>query len=171
MPRVTVKEFAVHRKVTERSVRQYLSDGLIPKAAITRAGRRIEIDQGKADKFLDKRITTRKELLGKDSPTIPTKQEVTKQAGTAGLSFTEARTLSQRYRAALLKVQLDQTTGRLVDAEQVKATAFAKARAVRDALLNIPDRIAPILAAEGDAARVTEIITREIRQALEGLSK
>jgi len=173
MSKVTVGEYAQHRKVTERTVRQYIAHGLL-NDAVSREGRRVFIDQQKADRAMSRNATTRRELEGKVLPSRPTKAQqakTAKQAGTAGLSFHDARTLAQRYKAALLKIELDERTGRLVDAEQVRASAFAKARAVRDSLLNIPDRIAPILAAEGDAGKVAEIITREIRQAMEELSK
>ena len=40
---------------------------------------------------------------------------------------------------------------------------------VRDNLRTIPDRIAPIVAAETDAAKIHNIITLEIRECLEGL--
>ena len=174
MVKATVKEYAKHRGITERSLRRYLAEGLIPEDAITRIGRIIQIDQAKADRFLDKSVTTRNELLGKSLPSRPTpaeQAETVKQAGTSGLSFTEARTLAQRYKAALLKIELDEKTGRLVDAEAVRVAAFNKGRAVRDALLNIPDRISPILAAESNQQKVSDILTREIRTALEELSK
>ena len=174
MVKNTVKEYAKHRGITERSLRRYLAEGLIPEDAISKAGRVIKIDQAKADRFLDKNIVTRKELLGKSSPTKATPEEKTRtieQAGTSGLGFHEARTLAQRYKAALLKIELDQKTGRLVDAEAVRVAAFNKGRAVRDSLLNIPDRISPILAAEKDQMKVADILTREIRTALEELSR
>ena len=104
-------------------------------------------------------------------PTEAQQAQVAAQAGTSGLSFQEARTLKERYRTAHLKIELDEKTGRLVEAEQVKQAAFNKARLIRDNLLNIPDRIAPILAAERDQGKVAEILTGEIRQALEELSK
>lgn len=193
MPKVTVAEYAKHRGVHERSIRRYLAEGTIPEKAITRKGRLLFIDQGKADKALSENIISRKQILGdkispvgQDSvthgqvkkvilptgmPTEAQQAQVAAQAGTSGLSFQEARTLKERYRTAHLKIELDEKTGRLVEAEQVKQAAFNKARLIRDNLLNIPDRIAPILAAERDQGKVAEILTGEIRQALEELSK
>jgi len=176
MIKVTVEQYAKHRGIHERSVRRYLADGLIPEAALIREGRFLFINQVKADKALSKHGTTRKELLG-DGPLPTTNKaapaqmiQATQSAGTAGLSFHDARTISQRYKAALLKLELDEKTGRLVDSEQVKIAAFNRARQVRDALLNIPDRISPILAAERDQNKVSETLTQEIKTALEGLS-
>lgn len=169
MPKnVTVQQYARHRKVSERAVRQYLADNIFPEAVI-REGRRIFIDQAMADKAMRRNATTRRQLLPPATP--EQKAKTIEQAGTSGLGFHEARTLAQRYKAALLKIELDEKTGRLVDAEAVKVAAFNKARAVRDTLLNIPDRISPILAAEKDQMKVADILTREIRTALEELSR
>jgi hypothetical protein len=67
---------------------------------------------------------------------------------------------------ALLKEQ-----GAYLLVRDVKDAAFSRARQIRDALLNIPDRISSILAAESDHDRTREILTTEIRQALESLEK
>ena len=179
MLKVKVKDYAQHRKITARSVWRHLSSGLIPESAVIREGRRLFIDQAKADKALGE-ITSRKEILGQRAePKVkktaePTDQEKAKtaaQGGTSGLTFHEARTVKERYKAALLKIELDEKMGALVDSEQVKLTAYNTARQVRDALLNIPTRISAILAAESDQNRVAEILTGEIRQALEALTK
>ncbi len=62
-------------------------------------------------------------------------------------------------------------TGALIDADQARHEAFECARAVRDALLNIPDRLAAELAAESDAARVHDRLDAELRAALESLAE
>jgi hypothetical protein len=41
--------------------------------------------------------------------------------------------------------------------------------AVRDSLRTIPDRVAPIVAAETDQAKIHAMLLKEIGQALEGL--
>lgn len=176
MPKETVEQYAKHRGIHGRSVRRYLADGSIPESALIREGRLLFIDQAKADRALSKHTTTRKELLG-DGRLPPAEKaapgqqiQTTERAGTSGLNFHEARTLKERYHAALLKIELDEKTGRLVDSEKVKISAFNLARQVRDALLNIPDRIGPIVAAERDQLKVAELLTTEIRTALEGLS-
>ena len=171
MIKVTVEQYAKHKGIVGRSVRRYLADGMIPESAVIREGkRRIFIDQEKADKSLEN-ATTRKELLAVEKPIAEADMmTAATKAGTSGLSFHEARTLSQRYKAALLKIELEERTGKLIDAEKVKSAAFAQARTVRDALLNIPDRVSPILAAERDQLKVADLLTNEIRAALEILA-
>lgn len=58
---------------------------------------------------------------------------------------------------------------KLVPVQAVLDRAFAMFRHTRDSLLNIPDRITDILAAETDPVRVREILTRELRNAMENL--
>ena len=48
----------------------------------------------------------------------------------------------------------------------MQVAAFNKFRQFRDAMLNIPDRVAAMLAAETDAAKCYEILATEIRKAL-----
>ncbi len=48
----------------------------------------------------------------------------------------------------------------------MQIAAFNKFRQFRDHMLNIPDRLAAILAAETEAAKCYEILATEIRKAL-----
>jgi phage terminase Nu1 subunit (DNA packaging protein) len=84
--------------------------------------------------------------------------------------YEAARTEKEIYRAKMAKLNFERMDGALVPAKDVTTAAFEKARTVRDQLLNIPSRVSPILAAETNAAKVHEILDKEIRQALEVLS-
>jgi hypothetical protein len=132
----------------------------------------ISVDKDRADHALARNTTSAAMEGGRLPPIAESVQvETVLRAGTDCLSLNEARTLTQRYRAGLLKLEIDERTGRLIDVEAVKSSAFAKARQVRDSILNIPDRVAPILAAESDQNRVAEILTAEMKTALDGLSQ
>ncbi|MCK9570085.1 hypothetical protein M0R72_14170 [Candidatus Pacearchaeota archaeon] len=83
--------------------------------------------------------------------------------------------LEQTKKLNELKIKREQRRNdieekKYISAQDVRAAAFAKARAVRDAILNISDRIAPILAAESDSMKIKEILDLEHRNALEELS-
>jgi hypothetical protein len=184
MPILTVKDYSKKRQVAERSVRQFLADGTIPPSAVLRQGGRVFIDSVKADRALKANIAfTRQELLAKTQPSeIPSaegskalplqkgQKKAIEKAGTGNRTYSEARTETARYKAALLKLDLEVRQGRMVDAEQVKTAAFNRGRAVRDALLNVPDRLASILAAEHDAKKIESILRTEITAALEELA-
>lgn len=59
----------------------------------------------------------------------------------------------------------------LVNAREVELEAFARARQLRDALMAIPDRVTPILAAETDEHTVRQILDTELRTVLRTLSE
>ncbi len=80
--------------------------------------------------------------------------------------YGQARTVHEHYRARLAKLDYEERIGQLVRADEVREVAFHTSRRFRDAMLNIPDRIAAELAAETDAAKVHQILAGEIRNAL-----
>lgn len=77
----------------------------------------------------------------------------------------------RKERACLARLEREEIEGQIVRAEEVRKGAFNTARAVRDGLLNIPHRVAPILAGESDPNQVASILNREIREALEEISR
>lgn len=85
-------------------------------------------------------------------------------------SFHDARADRERAEAALRQLELAKQLGQVVLADDVTRAAHTAARAARDALLSIPDRVAGLVAAETDVARVHAILTNELRQALNGLA-
>lgn len=80
------------------------------------------------------------------------------------------RIKSEVERAKLLEIKAKVEAGKFVDVDDVEVAAFNRARVVRDSLLNIPDRLAAVLAAESDAREVHALLSAEIRQALEELT-
>ena len=82
----------------------------------------------------------------------------------------ESRARREHYQAEKAKLEALQGRGELVPVAEVKAQAFALARGLRDGLMGIPDRLAPMLAATQDATQVHRLLSEEIRVALRGLS-
>jgi phage terminase Nu1 subunit (DNA packaging protein) len=92
--------------------------------------------------------------------------------GDGGLgSKTEADRLLALERREAVRLANQQRSGRLVDRGEVERTAFEIARTVRDRILAVPDRVAPQLAAETDAARVRRLLETELRAALVSLAE
>ena len=86
-------------------------------------------------------------------------------------TYGKARTESERYKADLRKIELEEKRGQLVSVEEVRKAAFDRGRQMRDAFLNLPDQVGPILAAESSDRQVTLLLTKEIRKILEELAK
>jgi excisionase family DNA binding protein len=91
-------------------------------------------------------------------------------AGDEAPDFMEARASKEDANAKLAHLELQERLGVLVPKSDVEKAAFAVARTLRDALLTLPDRMAPRLAAETDWAAIRADLDNEIRSALNGLS-
>lgn len=89
--------------------------------------------------------------------------------GGAAATFAQSRAIKEAYLARLAKLEFEEKSGVLVKADAVKNEAFKVARLVRDAMLNIPDRVSSELAADSDQFVIHRKLTLEIRRALEGL--
>lgn len=85
-------------------------------------------------------------------------------------TLARSRQISEAYKAKLTRLDFEEKSGKLVPIEKVKDDYFKLARTVRDAILNIPDRIAPELAHETDTARIHMKLTQELHDALLSLS-
>ena len=84
----------------------------------------------------------------------------------SGLEYSKARAVRESYLARLAKIDFEERTEKLVSKDEVQVAAFTRFRQFRDGMLNIPDRLAAVLAAEGDARQVHELLATEIRKAL-----
>ena len=87
-----------------------------------------------------------------------------------GLTFTEARTMNERLKALLRKLEYEKEVGRLVEKKRVGKDAFELYRRTRDAFLAIPSRTRSLLAAEEDPGKIEKMLTGEIRVVLEELA-
>ena len=85
-------------------------------------------------------------------------------------SFNESKAKSEYFRAELARLELGVREEKLVEADLVEREAFTVARAVRDSLGNLPDRLSNQFAAETDAVVIHQFLTTEIRKALEALT-
>jgi hypothetical protein len=70
----------------------------------------------------------------------------------------------------LIEAEVKEKLGELVSMAEVNRVFYAKAKAVRDGILNVPDRISALLASINDPAEIHKTLTKELRQVLEELS-
>lgn len=87
-----------------------------------------------------------------------------------GESHDEARTRLRIAEADLLELKLSEERGEVIRIDAVKAALSVAMATAREALLQIPSRLAPLLAADTDPASVQNLLYGEIHQALEHLS-
>jgi len=85
-------------------------------------------------------------------------------------SFAQSRAIREAYAARLTRLEYAQRSAKLVDKNELKMRLAKLHMALRDSLRTIPDRVAPIVAAETDQAKIHAMLLKEIGQALESLS-
>lgn len=82
-------------------------------------------------------------------------------------TYEEARRRREMAEAALAELKLMEQMGDLVRVAAVRSAVAKLAAGLREGLMQIPSRLAPVLAAETDAAAVHDQIAAELRQVLE----
>lgn len=87
-----------------------------------------------------------------------------------GLVYQDEAAREKRAAAQLRELELGERAGSLVIAAEVDLQVFNLARAARDALMAIPDRVATILAAETDPIAVHARLTAECRKVCDELA-
>lgn len=83
----------------------------------------------------------------------------------------KTRIKNEIERGKILETRAKSEIGQLVSIESVKNAMFAKGRIIRDGILNIPDRVSALLATINDASQIHEILTKELRDVLEEISR
>lgn len=173
---LTLSAYAKHRGVTLNAVKQAISDGRLDKSvSVGESGRKL-VTPELADIEWDAntnagtgfRAHMGRHALLRTSVRRPARFNVTPIA--TNLTYSEARAERERFMAQLARLEYEKKSGTLVDAQHVKREAFRAARVVRDALLNIPDRMAGELAAETNHLIIHRRLVGEIEKALEGLA-
>lgn len=150
-------QYARHRGVSKEQVRKYIEGG---KITARKVGRGYEIDAEQADRELDaNRAPDRGGRNGGPD----------ELSGKVGASYAQARAMRETYAARILQLEFQEKSGRLVDKNDLRLRLAKLHMAVRDSLRTIPDRVAPVLAAETDQTKIHALLLKEIGQALEGL--
>ncbi|HMU54836.1 MAG TPA: hypothetical protein PKA61_07510 [Nitrospira sp.] len=85
-------------------------------------------------------------------------------------ALAQSQRKKEEFRAKLVELEYEERVGTLVRKDEVEKEMFQIGRLVRDAVLNVPSRLAGIIAAESDQRKVHDLLERELRQALEALS-
>ena len=166
---VSQAEYARQRGVSRQYVGQMVAKGII---GLT--NRKVDTEQADAA-LAALREPARPERRGKPETLVPTPEVVPAtpmptSAGDLPTLLLKSRIKSEVERAKLLEIKARVEAGKYIAVDDVKVAAFNRARVVRDALLNIPERLAAMLASESDERRVHQILVTEIRAALEELT-
>lgn len=114
------------------------------------------------------------DLVDQASGTAPAPDADPAPAGATSLasdpSYQDARARQAQADARTAELKLAELEGQLVRVDQVHAAFAGKLAPVREALLQIPARIAPLLASQSDSGRIQTMLEAEIHQVLAPLS-
>lgn len=163
-------QYAEDRKVEYTQLSKWAGQGRFTSDALRKEGRKWIVTDAQE---LDRQVAAAKSPDRGGRGGAPVIDEALKrqQAQAAAIpSFAQSRAYREAFAAKLTKLDFDQRSGKLVDKAELKMKLAKLHMAVRDSLRTIPDRVAPILAAETDQAKIHAMLLKEIGQALEGLS-
>lgn len=85
--------------------------------------------------------------------------------------YLASRAVREAYRARREKLTFERESAAVVSVEDVRAGAVATGRRIREHLLTLPDRLAPLMAAINDPAECHRMITEEVARALDELNE
>jgi hypothetical protein len=171
MAKMTQAEYARYRGVSRQAVLKAVRSGRI----VLDKNRRLNPDEADAAWLKNTDPTKPSNSVGGDpSGAVPKRfrshAESERVMANAGPDYHVSRAVRETYLAKLIRLEYEQKTGKLIDAEESRRAAFEDNRRVRDLLLAIPDRTAAQLAACSDPNECRRLLTEEIRRACEELS-
>jgi len=169
---VRFSDFARELKCTPAAVSLMIKDGRIADAVVEVKGRRF-LDLEKARYLYLNNTRPHPNNNHVEQPKTPNELRKTvnelPEDDIPDLNVSRAR--AEHYKAELAKLQLLEARKGVVAADDVKKEAFETARVIREALMNLADRLSHQLAGEEDTRLIHKMLTDEHRQALEELSK
>jgi len=148
------RAYARHRGVALSAVQKAIETGRIS----TQPDGRIDSEQ--ADVAWEQNTT-------RHAPPITKRGQDEDDVSIFGASqYTKARAVREYYQAKLARIEYEERVAKLVAKDEMTIAAFNKFRQFRDHMLNIPDRVAAMVAAQTEAAKCYELLANEIRRAL-----
>lgn len=85
--------------------------------------------------------------------------------------YRKAKAGSEEIKARLLELELEEAEGRLVDIKDVKKEIELICTSIREAILNVPAKIAPELLSCVEVVEMESKLYKELNFALEGLAR
>ena len=178
---MSLRAYARHRGVALSAVQKAIATGRIHPEPDGR------IDPAKADAQWDRhtrtaqpttpRVTTPQATTPRPPPVSQPAAPLPPQTSddTRGVDYHKARAVRETYAARLAKLEFEERSEKLVNADDVQVKYFNLARQLRDRMQQIPRKVAPeivaLVVASPDVRGVTDLLDAAIREALEELSR
>ena len=159
-------DLATLKNVSRQAIYDRKRRGFFDKAIVKHNGKEV-LNSEIALQLWDKnevnitKLTTKKDLKDKieslPADSIP--------------DFAESKAKREFYLAELAKLDVEEKKEQLVSVQDIKKSSFATARAIRESLSNLADRLSHQLAGEDDATVIHNLLSIEHREALENLAQ
>ena len=178
---LSIRAYAQHRGVSHTAVAKAIKAGRI---SVEPDGK---IDPAKADAQWARNTLPSQNLnpgVSKPAPKVATRPVSTVSSGeaqapletrAAAPDYQTSRAIREAYAARLAKLEFEERTGKLLNADEVKVKHFNLARLLRDRIQQIPRKLAPqivaAVVAQPDQRVVEDLLMEAIREALEELSR
>ena len=175
---LSIRAYAQHRGVSHTAVAKAIKAGRI---SVEPDG---TIDPAKADAQWARNTLPSQSLnIGAKKPaakveTPPVSTPVSTpplETRAAAPDYQTSRAIREAYAARLAKLEFEERTGKLLNADEVKVKHFNLARLLRDRIQQIPRKLAPqivaAVVAQPDQRVVEDLLMEAIREALEELSR
>ena len=160
---ITRAAYAKIKGVAPRTIGKYTQKGIIPLHGN-------KVDPVEADRIL-KEILVEPLGSGRQKGNTGRREDGSKNTKPRETdTYVGARTREKQIKVELLELELKLKKGEMVLVKDVEFAAFTSAREVRDKMLNIPDRICAIVAAETDETKVRNIIISQIESELRSIT-
>ena len=163
---ISMAELAKLKNVSRMAVSKKVKSGKLDSAVVNHNGRKL-INKEEAFRLWDiqalpsKDTTVRKQL----------KQKINAKTEDEIPAYGESKAKREYFLAELAKLDVEEKKEQLVSVDEIKKSSFAKARAMREALTNLADRLSHQLAGEDDATVIHNLLSIEHREALENLAR
>lgn len=154
--------YAKHRGVNLSTVKDWIKEGKLEGCIKEGSNNRKKINKRLADQAIDG---------GVDSEPDSSYSETTEAPGVnANMSLTKARTAKTALEAQSARLKYEQLAGNLVDRKAVETAAEELGMKVKEGLLVLPDRLAPVLASETSIEEINFILAQAIDEALRDIA-
>jgi hypothetical protein len=160
---LSITEYARHRGVSHVAVLKAIKAGRITK------GTDGTIDPALADASWQQKthpVPRQPAPQSQSYASAPEHVVESPSANSGGPSYAQSRAIKEAYHARLAKLAYEEKSATLVRADKVKVSWFNALRVLRDRVLNLPDRLSPLLAAEIDPKIIHDLLDSELRQIL-----
>jgi hypothetical protein len=162
---LTIKDYSRHRKCDKKTILEAVENSRI--TPIMR-GHVMHFDVLKCDADW---LANTDSTMNRNPLSHTSEYSEENKKNIKGPTLIQSRSIREAYQAKLAKIEYEEKTDRLINAELVRKQAFEMGRILRDSLLTIPSRISNELIGVNSAFEIEEIIERELLSSLNELSR